>query len=345
MFQQLKTHKAHDLHFKYDPDSGLKAIIAIHDTRKGPALGGCRFLHYHSADDAINDALRLAKGMSYKAVMANLPQGGGKSVIMKPNGHFNRQELFTAFGQFVEELNGRYITAIDSGTSATEMDIISQQTKHVTSTSHEDNPSIYTSQGVFEGIKAAVKSKFNQSNLTGITVAVQGLGNVGYPLVQSLHHEGAHLIITDINAERLKHVATEFNAKAVSPDEIYGVECDVFSPCGLGGIVNHHSIQQFKCQVIAGSANNQLATEEDGLRLFENGILYAPDYVINGGGLIYAAMHHIDEPDGEIAKKTAEIASTLSEIFSESISQNKPSSEVADRIAQQRLYDLSKTTR
>ena len=344
MFQQLKAYKAHDLHFKYDPDSGLKAIIAIHDTRKGPALGGCRFIHYNSADNAVNDALRLAKGMSYKAVMANLPQGGGKSVIMKPNGHFNRQDLFTAFGQFVEELNGRYITAIDSGTSAIEMDIVNQQTKHVTSTSHEDNPSIYTSQGVFEGIKAAVKSKFNQSNLKGITVAVQGLGNVGYPLIQSLHHDGASLIVTDIDAVRLKQVATEFNAKAVLPDEIYGVECDVFSPCGLGGIVNHRSIQQFKCQVIAGSANNQLATEEDGLRLFEKGILYAPDYVINGGGLIYAAMHHVDKPDTEIAQKTAEIASTLSEIFSESMRQNKPSSEIADHIAEQRLYSLSNTT-
>ncbi|WP_250655621.1 Leu/Phe/Val dehydrogenase [Alkalimarinus coralli] len=338
MFQRLKANKAHDLHFKYDPDSGLKAIIAIHDTRKGPALGGCRFLHYNAADDAINDALRLARGMSYKAVMANLPQGGGKSVIMKPNGHFNRQELFTAFGRFVEELNGRYITAIDSGTSAVEMDIINQQTSHVTSTSHEDNPSIYTSQGVFEGIKAAVKSTFKQSNLKGITVAVQGLGNVGYPLIQSLHHAGAKLVVTDINADRLQQVAKEFNATAVAPDEIYAAECDVFSPCGLGAIVNHHTIPQFKCKVIAGSANNQLATEEDGLRLFEKGILYAPDYVINGGGLIYASMNHIHQPAADIAKKTSEIAATLSEIFAESSAQNRPSSEVADHIAQQRLY-------
>lgn len=341
MFQQLKANTAQDLHFKYDAGSGLKAIIAIHDTRKGPALGGCRFLHYNSANDAVNDALRLAKGMSYKAVMANLPQGGGKSVIMKPNGHFNPQQLFTAFGHFVEELNGRYITAIDSGTSAVEMDIISQQTKHVTSTSNEENPSIYTAQGVFEGIKAAVKSKFNQPDLNGITVAIQGVGNVGYPLIQSLHHNGANLIVTDIDAQRLKQVAAEFNAKTVAPDEIYQVECDVFSPCGLGGIVNRHSIQQFKCQVIAGSANNQLATDEDGLGLFEKGILYAPDYVINAGGLIYAAMHHVDKTNDDIANKTAEIAHTLSEIFSESMSQNLPCSEIADRIAQQRLYNDS----
>lgn len=344
MFQRLKTHKAHDLHFRYDPDSGLKAIIAIHDTRKGRALGGCRFLHYNATDDAINDALRLAKGMSYKAVMAKLPQGGGKSVIMKPNGHFNRQELFTAFGQFVEELNGRYITAIDSGTSAIEMDIINQQTNHVTSTSHEDNPSIYTAQGVFEGIKAAVKSQFNRESLDGITVAVQGVGNVGYPLIQSLHHAGANLIVSDINTERLQQVATEFNAIAIAPDEIYTTQCDVFSPCGLGAIINQHTIQQLNCKIIAGSANNQLATEEDGLRLFEKGILYAPDYVINGGGLIYASMHHLEKLDTEIAKKTAEIASTLSEIFAESIHQNKPSSQVADHIAQQRLYNPSKTT-
>ncbi len=341
MFQRLKAHKVSDLHFKYDPDHGLKAIIAIHDTRKGPALGGCRFLHYNSADDAVNDALRLAKGMSYKAVMAKLPQGGGKSVIMKPNGHFNRQELFTAFGRFVEELNGRYITAIDSGTTATEMDIVSQQTRHVTSTSHEDNPSIYTAQGVFEGIKAAVASKLRQQDLKGIRVAVQGLGNVGYPLVQSLHHAGAKLIISDINSDRLTQVATEFGATAVAPDDIYGVDCDVFSPCGLGAIVNHHTLPQFKCQIIAGSANNQLATEQDGLHLFERGILYAPDYVINGGGLIYASLHHLNRPDAEIANKTSEIAHTLTEIFSEAESQHKPSSEVADQIAQQRLYTES----
>jgi len=330
-----------DLHFKYDPNSGLKAIIAIHDIRKGPALGGCRFLHYNSTDDAVKDALRLAKGMSFKAVMAKLPQGGGKSVIMKPNGHFNRQELFTAFGRFVEELNGRYITAIDSGTSAVEMDIINQQTQHVTSTSSEDNPSIYTAQGVFEGIKAAVKSKLNRTDLEGISVAVQGLGNVGYPLVQALHHAGAKLIVSDINAERLKHVADEFSATAVVADEIYSVDCDVFSPCGLGAIVNHRTLPQFKCQIIAGSANNQLANEKDGQHLFEQGILYAPDYVINGGGLIYASMNHIHKSRAEIAQKTGEIATTLTEIFTQSKTQNMPSSKVADLIAQQRLDDAA----
>jgi len=337
MFHLLKAHHVSDLHFKYDPNSGLKAIIAIHDTRKGPALGGCRFLHYNSTDDAVKDALRLAKGMSFKAVMAKLPQGGGKSVIMKPNGHFNRQELFTAFGKFVEELNGRYITAIDSGTSAVEMDIINQQTPHVTSTSHEDNPSIYTAQGVFEGIKAAVKSKFKQDNLKGIRVAVQGLGNVGYPLVQALHHAGAVLMVSDINAVRLNHVATEFGATAVAADEIYSADCDVFSPCGLGAIVNRRTLPQFNCQIIAGSANNQLATEKDGQQLFEQGILYAPDYVINGGGLIYASMNHIHKTSTEIAQKTGEIASTLTEIFIKAETQNMPSSKVADLIAQQRL--------
>ena len=341
MFHRLKAHNVSDLHFKYDPNSGLKAIIAIHDTRKGPALGGCRFLHYNSTDDAIKDALRLAKGMSFKAVMAKLPQGGGKAVIMKPNGHFNRHELFTAFGGFIEELNGRYITAIDSGTSAVEMDIVNQQTQHVTSTSHEDNPSIYTAQGVFEGIKASVKSKLKQNHLKGIRVAVQGLGNVGYPLVQALHHAGAVLMVSDINAEQLNHVASEFGATAVATDEIYGVDCDVFSPCGLGAIVNHRTIPQFKCNIIAGSANNQLETEEDGQHLFEQGILYAPDYVINGGGLIYASMNHIHKTSAEIAQKTGEIANTLTEIFTAAESQNRPSSKMADLIAQQRLDEVA----
>ncbi len=338
MFQRLKANNVNDLHFKYDSDSGLKAIIAIHDTRKGPTLGGCRFLHYNSTDDAVNDAIRLAKDMSYKGVMAKLPQGGGKAVIMKPNGHFNRQALFSAFGRFVEEINGRYITAIDSGTTAVEMDIISQQTAHVTSTSQDDNPSIYTSRGVFEGIKSAVKNKLKKTDLSGLRVAVQGLGNVGYPLVQSLHHAGATLIVSDIDSERVRQVATEFNATPVAPDEIYRVECDVFSPCGLGAIVNAHTLPQFKCKIIAGSANNQLATEHDGLDLFKRGILYAPDYVINSGGLIYASMHHVHKTDAEIAAKTSEIAHTLTEIFIEADIQNKPSSEIADQIARLRLY-------
>lgn len=340
MFHLMEAGLVSDLHFKYDPLCQLRAIIAIHSTRMGPALGGCRFIEYDDTESAVTDAIRLARGMSYKAVMAGLEQGGGKSVIIKPRGEFDRAALFKAFGQFVNELGGRYITAIDAGTNAADMDIIETQTAYVTSTSHEDNPSMYTAHGVFGGIKAAVTSRLGRNSLQGIRVAIQGLGNVGMPLAKHLHEAGARLVVSDIDAQRTAQAAQNFDAEVVDPDAIYSATCEVFAPCGLGAILNESSIAQLKCQIVAGSANNQLAEATDGERLFARDILYAPDYVINGGGLIYAALHHRKKPLSQIQQKTEHIAQTLSEIFTRATDEGCATSAIADRMAESRLYGI-----
>ncbi|OZG74609.1 amino acid dehydrogenase [Hahella sp. CCB-MM4] len=338
MFDLLDHYRVNELHVRDDAATGLKSFIAIHNTRFGPALGGCRFISYTSPDDALLDALRLARGMSYKAVLAGVPQGGGKSVIMKPKGQFDAEAIFRSFGRFVDDLGGRYITAIDSGTTAKEMDWISKETRHVTSTSSEDNPSNYTARGVFEGLKAAVRHKLGQDRLNGIRVAVQGIGNVGYQLCHLLHEAGASLIVSDINQEAIKRAHQDFGATVVSVDEIYSVECDVFAPCGLGSIINDQTLSLLKCAVVAGSANNQLKHHEHGQWLHDEGILYSPDYVINAGGLVYASLHHLGKPQHLIEEKTKRIAHTLSEIFKQSEQKDLATSVIADQLAEQRLY-------
>lgn len=337
MFDLLAREQVRDVHFKYDPASGLKAIIAIHNTKLGPSLGGCRFIPYDSEDSALNDAIRLAKGMSYKAALAKIPQGGGKSVIIKP-AHYDPERLFSAFGDFINELGGRYITAIDSGTSAQEMDIIARRTRHVTSTSHETNPSDFTAAGVFAGIATACRLVLMKPSLAGVHVALQGLGNVGFQLARKLHKAGARLTVTDIDEQRVRDAVVEFGATAVRPEAIYLTPCDVFSPCGLGGVINDESITQLNCRIVAGSANNQLQNVRHGKQLHQNNILYAPDYVINSGGLIYVSMHHNGFPDHDIVHKSEEIAFTLEEIFSTSLRQSKPTSVIADTLAEEKLY-------
>ncbi len=340
MFDLLAQEQVRDVHYKYDPASGLRAIIAIHSTKFGPALGGCRFISYDSEDRALNDALRLARGMSYKAALAKIPQGGGKSVILKP-ASYDPEKLFLAFGDFVNELGGRYITAIDSGTSATEMDIIARRTRHVTSTSYETNPSDFTAEGVFAGITVACQQVLASESLTGVHVALQGLGNVGFQLAQRLRKAGATLTVADIDESRVRQAVDQLGAHAVSPDKIYAVDCDVFSPCGLGGVINDQTLPLLKCKMIAGSANNQLLTEEHGKLLHQRNILYAPDYVINAGGLIYASMHHNGFDNHDIAHKSQEISVTLAEIFNASKAQEKPTSVIADTLAEARLFGLS----
>ncbi|WP_431687649.1 Leu/Phe/Val dehydrogenase [Hahella sp. NBU794] len=337
MFDLLDKYRVNELHVRDDADSGLKAIIAIHNTRFGPALGGCRFISYDSTEAALLDAVRLARGMSYKAVLAGVEQGGGKSVIMKPKGAYDAEKLFRTFGRFIESLNGRYITAIDSGTSAREMDYIRRETNHVTSTSDEDNPSLYTARGVFEGIKAAVAYKLKR-DLGGVQVAVQGVGNVGYLLCKFLYQAGAKLVVTDIDSARIQRVKEEFNAEATSPADIYRTPCDVFAPCGLGGVINDKTLEQLHCAIVAGSANNQLGETRHGDALHQRGVLYAPDYVINAGGLIYASLHHSGNKQLLIDDKTARIANTLTEIFTQSEQQRAPTSEIADQLAEMRLY-------
>lgn len=326
-----------DLHFKSDPKTGLQAIIAIHSTKLGPALGGCRFIEYPDTDAAITDALRLARGMSYKAAISGLAFGGGKSVLIKPKTPFDRKALFEAFGQFVEELGGRYITAKDSGTVLDDMDIIATQTRYVASTSSMSDPSPFTAHGVRRGIEAAVKFRLGKNSLDGIKVAIQGLGYVGHDLARELHELGAQLIVCDINPQATAACAKEFGAKVLSTDEIYQADCDVFSPCALGAIINDDTLPQLKATIIAGAANNQLAENRHGEALRARGILYTPDYVINAGGLIQATTKYEHGSD-EIAKqKIHNLYIELLGIFERADRLNLPTNVVADHIAEERL--------
>jgi len=339
MFDLLDQYQVNELHVRNDAVSGLKAIIAIHNTQFGPALGGCRFIQYENDTDAMQDAVRLARGMSYKAALAGVNQGGGKAVIIKPKGYYDSKLLFAEFGRFVESLQGRYITAIDSGTTAKEMDIIQQQTSHVTSTSSTENPSIYTAKGVFEGIKASVKHKLNKDDLQGLRVAIQGVGNVGSALGHLLDKAGAHVIVADISRSNVDSAMSEFASEVVQPDEIYHTPCAVFSPCGLSNVINKDTVEKLGCMIVAGSANVQLSNHELGQRLHEKGILYAPDYVINAGGLIYASLEHQGISKSVAVEKVSHIYETLSDIFQQSKLSNTASNLIADEIARSKLYE------
>jgi leucine dehydrogenase len=349
MFELLDQHQVSELHVRYDVSSGLKSFIAIHSTALGPALGGCRFIKYANETQALNDVLSLARGMSYKAALAEVPQGGGKSVIMVPDRPFDRKALFTAFGRFVESLKGRYITAIDSGTSAREMDIIKSVCPHVTSTSDAGNPSPHTARGVFEGIKASVKYKLGYDSLSGLRVAIQGIGNVGYELGLLLKSAGADIVVADIDEALVKKALSEFAIKAVAPADITKEPCVVFAPCGLSNAINESSIDTLRCRIIAGSANVQLATPDLGKTLHEKGILYAPDYVINSGGLIYASLKHAsslqedlgrESLDKTVSNKVQTIGKTLTDIYQRSTQEGIATSQIADILAKEKLNCL-----
>lgn len=335
MFKRMESSQLQELHFRSDPDTGLQAIIAIHNTVRGPSLGGCRFISYASTDDAITDAMRLAQGMSYKAALAGLPLGGGKSVIIKPEKPFNRQRLMESFGHFVNDLGGRYITAMDSGTQTSDMDAIARHTSFLTCTSESGDPAPYTAQGVFEGIRASVKHQFKTDSLGGLSVAIQGLGNVGYEVAKLLDQAGAKLTVSDINQEKVELAVRDFGASTVAPDKVYRVDADVFCPCGLGAILNKDTVEQLRCAVVAGSANNQLADESIGERLLERDILYAPDYLINAGGLIFVYMRYTQDSSEEISKKVGGIESALGTLFNEASRQGRPTNLVANQQAEQ----------
>jgi leucine dehydrogenase len=339
MFDLLDQYQVNELHVRNDAASGLKAFIAIHNTQLGPALGGCRFIQYENEFAAMQDALRLARGMSYKAALAGVNQGGGKAVIIKPQGSYNSSLLFKEYGRFVESLGGRYITAIDSGTTAKEMDIIQQQTTHVTSTSTNENPSIYTARGVFEGIKASVKHKLNKDDLQGLRIAIQGVGNVGAALGSLLNQAGAYVIVADINQANVDSAMSQFASEVVNPKDIYHTPCAVFSPCGLSNVINKDTIEKLGCMIVAGSANVQLDSHELGQRLHDKGILYAPDYVINAGGLISASYEHQGIPNSVVVEKVAQIYQTLTDIYQRSKLANSASNLIADEIARSKLYE------
>lgn len=339
LFDYAETHGFGEVHMKVDQETGLRAIIAIHSTKLGPALGGCRCLVYPDTQAALYDAMRLARAMSYKAALVRIPHGGGKSVLMKPAVIKDRKAYFKAFGHFLNSLQGQYITAIDSGSSVEDMDIIGSVTPYVTSLSTMDGEtSLFTAKGVLRGIEAAVKYYLKRSTLQDIHVAVQGVGHVGYFLVRLLTEAGAKVTISDVNTAAVEACAKEYKVQTVAPEKIYDVECDVFSPCALGAVINDDTLKRLKTTIIAGSANNQLARSHHGKAAFDRGIHYLPDYVINSGGLIYAAGEYDKVSEQEIHQKIDHISDSLTTIFERSTQQSKPTSEIADKMAEEILY-------
>jgi leucine dehydrogenase len=322
----------------HDPSCGYFGIIAIHDTTLGPALGGTRFWQYGSTDEAITDALRLARGMTYKSAVAGINLGGGKSVIIGDNKRSDREALFRAHGRFIQTLGGRYITAEDIGTSPADMEYIKLETDHVAGLlGLSGDPSPVTGYGVYVGMKAAARVRWGSDSLNGKAVAVQGAGKVAHYLMQHLHTENARIIVTDIDGEKVKRAVQEFGAEAVAPTAIYDQAADIYAPCALGATVNDETLPRLKVQVIAGGANNQLAEDRHGDELERRGILYAPDYVINGGGVInvYGELHRW--PIERAKKKAGEIYETLLRIFDIAKQQRIPTYRAADRLAEQRV--------
>lgn len=347
IFKYLEKYDYEQVVFCQDKTSGLKAIIAIHDTTLGPALGGCRMWTYASEEQAIEDALRLARGMTYKNAAAGLNLGGGKTVIIGDPFKDKNEEMFRALGRFIQGLNGRYITAEDVGTTVSDMDLIHEETDYVTGISptfgSSGNPSPITAYGVYLGMKAAAKEAFGSDSLQGRTVAVQGLGNVAYTLCEYLFNEGAKLVVTDINQKAIDRVVTDFNAVAVEPNEIYNQEVDIFSPCALGAIINDETIPQLKARVIAGSANNQLKDSKHGDMIHEMGIVYAPDYVINAGGVINVADELYGYNRERAMKRVETIYDSIEKIFEISKRDNIPTYLAANRLAEERIERMAKS--
>jgi leucine dehydrogenase len=341
IFQRIAEHNHEQVVFCNEPAAGYKGIIAIHNTTLGPALGGTRFWNYSSAEEAIIDVLRLARGMTYKAAVAGLNLGGGKAVIIGDPKTTRREMIFRAHGRFVESLGGRYYTAEDVGTSVEDMDYVLMETEFVAGVAGgSGDPSPVTAYGTYRGIKACAREKFGSDSLKGMTVAVQGTGHVGYYLCKYLADEGAKLIVTDIDGERVKRVVREFDAQAVTPDQIYSADAQVFAPCALGAIVNDDTINQFKFEIIAGAANNQLAQERHGDMLHKRGVLYAPDYVINAGGLINVYGELNDWSPEQARRKAGEIYDTLMQIFELAKENGLPTYDAADRVAERRIEQV-----
>lgn len=340
MFDKIEHAHLDELHVKSDPDAQLRAIIAIHSTRLGPALGGCRCIEYPDDNAALDDAIRLARGMSYKAALAGVPQGGGKAVLIKPPEIKDRAALYHAFGRFVDQLGGRYITAVDSGTQLSDMEQVARVTPYVSGTQSDGlDPSPMTALGVFSGLQAAVRCHLKQASLQGLRVAIQGVGNVGYNLAKLLHQAGAVLVVSDTDSTKTQRCVQEFNAQVVAPEHIYAQACEVFAPCGLGAVLNPHSLPQLRCAIVAGSANNQLSEDAMGVQLHQQGILYAPDYVINAGGLIQVSLGYLKIPRKAIRQRALAIGDTLTTLFERSRCDNVPPNHIADRMAEEILYD------
>ncbi len=328
----------------HDKDTGLKAIIAIHDTNLGPALGGSRFWNYRDEHEALVDVLRLSRGMTYKASVAGLRLGGGKAVIIGNPQQLRSEKFFRMFGRFVNSLNGRYITAEDVNMRVEDLNIVGKETPYVSGLTSfaggSGDPSPLTALGVFSGIKASVDHKLKQSNLKGLRVAIQGVGAVGRHLCSLLHREGVHLIVADVNQSSVDLVVKEFGAKVVKTEDIHKVDADVYAPCALGGILNERTIPEINAPIIAGAANNQLLDEfADGKRVLDRGILYAPDYVINAGGLINVA-HELSGYNEELARNDAKnIYHTILKVYALAEKAKIPTNQASDELAQKRILE------
>jgi leucine dehydrogenase len=337
-YPDFDAHEA--LHFVTDASSGLRAIIAMHSTHLGPAAGGTRFWHYAADGDALTDALRLSRGMSYKNAMAGLPLGGGKAVILADKDRTKTPEMIAAFGKAVNKLGGNYVTAEDVGMSVADMTAIAAQTKYVAGLPVEGgevggDPGPHTSLGVFLGLKAAVKRALGKDSLEGLHIAMQGAGSVAGGVARHAFNEGARLSIADVAVDRVKALAAETGATIVDPSEIMTLEADVFSPNALGAILTEESIARLNVPIVAGGANNQLATPEDGERLMARGILYSPDYVINAGGIINVSTEYLDDGGPDLVRQRIEaIPGRLETIWAESAATGRNPAEVADAMAQ-----------
>ncbi len=331
-----------------DPASGLTAIIALHSTHLGPGAGGTRFWHYADPKDAMRDALRLSRGMSYKNAMAGLPMGGGKAVILADEGRTKTPELLAAFGDAVDALGGKYVTAEDVGIGEADMSKVAERTAFVSGLPVEDgeaggDPGPFTAMGIYLGIKAAVAHRLGKHSMDGVHVAIQGTGSVGGGVARLLAEDGAKLTLADIDADRAARLAAELGAGTVASDEIMAVSCDVFSPNALGAILDDEGIARLDCAIVAGGANNQLARAHHGKVLAERGILYAPDYVINAGGIISVTLEYLARNEGrpadleQVNARIAQIPDRLVEVWQESERSGESPDVVADRMAQERI--------
>lgn len=337
-FEDFDAHE--DLHFVWNEECGLKAIIAVHSTHLGPAAGGCRFWHYADPAQGLTDALRLSRGMSYKNAMAGLPLGGGKAVIIADEKRTKTPEMLHCFGKAVDHLCGRYVTAEDVGMSVADMIEIRRQTPFVAGLPVEGgdvggDPGPHTSLGVFLGLKAAVRRALGKDSVNGLHIALQGAGSVATGVAVHAAAEGARLSIADVDAAKAQKLADATGGKVISTDEILGIEADVLSPCALGAILDEQTIAALRVPVVAGGANNQLAEKEDGWRLHERGILYAPDYVINAGGIINVCTEYLRDGDASLVRKRIEgIPDRLEQIWAESAQSGRDPASVADAMAQ-----------
>lgn len=346
-FEAISQHGDHEeVIYCHDKDSGLKAIIAIHNTALGPALGGTRMWPYKTEEDALIDVLRLSQGMTYKASAAGLNLGGGKAVIIGDPKKDKTEALFRSFGTYVNNLNGKYITAEDVGTTVKDMEYVYMESPFVTGIPMDfggsGDPSPYTAHGVLMGIKATAKAQLGADSLEGVRVAVQGLGNVGYHLVKYLAKEKAIISIADIDAEKVSRVADEFGGTAVDPDTVITSECDILAPCALGAVINDQTIEQLKCKAIAGGANNQLAEGRHGDILRERNILYAPDYVINAGGLMNVFVELEGYSHDRAFEKTRAVYDNLMMVFDIAKNEQISTHIAADRLAEERIQSIGK---